>query len=73
MSIGRLFHFSVDLVLVSAVLAGVKRSTGITFKSEAIENSDVRTAVTKYLDVGEWVLDASVVFMNNSPYFIHKK
>ncbi|KAK9451623.1 uncharacterized protein V1518DRAFT_409057 [Limtongia smithiae] len=73
MSIGRIIHYSVDLVLVSAVLAGVKRSTGLAFKTDSIESTDVRSAVTKYLDVGEWVLDTSVAFMNSSPYFIRKR
>ncbi|KAK7205840.1 hypothetical protein BZA70DRAFT_277181 [Myxozyma melibiosi] len=71
--VGRLVHYSVDLVLLSAVLAGVKRSTGLMFKTESIESKDVRDAVTKYLDVGEWVLDTSVAFMNSSPYFVRKR
>ena len=37
-----------------------------------IENDDVRKYVKKYLDVGEWMFDNSVMFMNNSPYFERK-
>jgi hypothetical protein len=37
-----------------------------------IENEDVRKYVDKYLDIGEWVLDSSIVFMNTSPYFERK-
>ncbi|KAK9481292.1 hypothetical protein V1514DRAFT_323467 [Lipomyces japonicus] len=73
MVLGRLFHISVDLLLVSAVLAGVKRSTGLVLKTESIESSDFRNAVNKYLDVGEWVLDTSVALMNTSPYFTRKR
>lgn len=38
-----------------------------------IENEDIRKYVDKYLDIGEWVVDSSVVFMNNSPYFERKR
>ncbi|KAK9454880.1 hypothetical protein V1511DRAFT_501235 [Dipodascopsis uninucleata] len=71
--IGKIFHISFDLVLVSALLAGVKRSTGLEFKTETIESSDFRTAVTRYLDVGEWVLDTGVAFMSSSPYFTRRR
>ncbi|KAI9347859.1 hypothetical protein BD770DRAFT_395473 [Pilaira anomala] len=69
---GRLFHFTADAVLISAVLAGIKRNSGLQPATDKIENEDVRKYVNKYLDVGEWVVDSSVVFMNNSPYFERK-
>lgn len=31
MALGRLFHYAVDAVLVSTVLAGVRRSSGFTY------------------------------------------
>lgn len=37
-----------------------------------IENEDIRSYVQKYLNVGEWVLDNSIVYMNNSTYFERK-
>lgn len=37
-----------------------------------IENEEIRKYVNKYLDIGEWVIDSSVVFMNNSSYFERK-
>ncbi|KAI8082465.1 hypothetical protein BDF21DRAFT_462533 [Thamnidium elegans] len=70
---GRLFHFTADAVLISAVLAGVKRNSGLQPATSQIENEDVRKYVNKYLDIGEWVVDSSVTFMNNSPYFERKK
>ncbi|KAI9476631.1 DUF1748-domain-containing protein [Zychaea mexicana] len=69
---GRIFHFTADAVLISAVLAGIKRNTGLKPAVSQIENDDVRKYVQKYLDVGEWMFDNSVVFMNNSPYFERK-
>ncbi|KAK9319383.1 hypothetical protein V1517DRAFT_332725 [Lipomyces orientalis] len=73
MTFGKIVHLSFDLVLVSTVLAGVKRSTGLALKTEDIGSSDIRYAVDKYLGVGEWVLDASVMYMSNSPYFSRKR
>ncbi|KAK9472548.1 DUF1748-domain-containing protein [Dipodascopsis tothii] len=71
--LGKIVHYGVDLMLVSAVLAGVKRSTGLQFKADSIESTDVRTAVVRYLDVGEWLLDTGVAFMSTSTYFERKR
>ncbi|KAG2226781.1 hypothetical protein INT45_005746 [Circinella minor] len=69
---GRLFHYTTDAVIISAVLAGIKRNTGLQPAVSQIENDDVRTYVKKYLDIGEWMFDNTVMFMNNSPYFERK-
>ncbi|VVT56414.1 uncharacterized protein SAPINGB_P005046 [Magnusiomyces paraingens] len=71
-TIGKIVHLSVDLVLVSAVMAGVKRSTGLTLKTGEVENKDAKNLLEKYLDVGEWVFDTSVSFMSTSGYFERK-
>ncbi|ODQ63601.1 DUF1748-domain-containing protein [Nadsonia fulvescens var. elongata DSM 6958] len=68
----KLAHYSFDLVLISAVLAGVKRSSGYTFKADKFEDRNVKSVLTRYLDVGEWVLDQSVALMDATPYFIRK-
>ncbi|CAN6649525.1 mitofissin [Trichomonascus vanleenenianus] len=72
-TLGRLAHISFDLVLVSAIMAGVKRSTGLTLKTSDIESKDVKGFVDRYLDVGEWVFDTSIAFMGNSNYFERKR
>ncbi|KAG2212321.1 DUF1748-domain-containing protein [Mucor mucedo] len=69
---GRLFHFTADAVLISAVLAGIKRNSGLQPATSQIENDEIRKYADKYLSVGEWVVDSGVVFMNNSPYFERK-
>lgn len=71
--IGRLFHYGVDLVLISAVMAGVRRSTGLTPKTTTFDNKDAKGIFERYLDVGEWVFDTSVAFMGNSDYFERRK
>ncbi|KAG0283303.1 hypothetical protein BGZ96_012337 [Linnemannia gamsii] len=70
--LGKLFHYAADAILISAVLAGIKRSTGLTVASNKIESKDVRSAVDQYLGIGEWVVDQGIMFMSNSKYF-HKK
>jgi len=71
--LGRLIHFSFDAVLISAVLAGMKRSTGLTpsFKTDKVagENKEVQKWIDKYLSVGEWVMDQSVALAGSSSYF----
>ncbi|BFZ56939.1 hypothetical protein PYCC9005_003989 [Savitreella phatthalungensis] len=71
--LGRLFHWSFDAVLISAVLAGIKRSTGLTPKTNAIENKDVRSAVDKYLGLGEWFMDMSIGYVGSSAYFERRR
>ena len=82
--LGRVIHLGVDAILVSTVLAGIKRSTGLQsfhfhdrangrFKSDNIENKEFRGAVNKYLNVGDWVLDQSIAFMSSSSYFERKR
>ncbi|KAF8342339.1 uncharacterized protein EI90DRAFT_3116289 [Cantharellus anzutake] len=39
---GRLVHYGFDALLISAFLAGIKRSTGLTPRLSNIPNKDVR-------------------------------
>ncbi|CAI7587024.1 unnamed protein product [Penicillium glandicola] len=71
---GRLTHYAFDAVLLSAFLAGVKRSTGLTLNSDKItENKDVKKWVDSYLGVGEWVMDQSVAVMGSSAWFERRR
>ncbi|KAH8754230.1 duf1748 domain-containing protein [Hyaloscypha sp. PMI_1271] len=74
--VGRLAHYAFDAVLISAFLAGMKRSTGLTpsFKKEALtENKDINHWIDKYLGVGEWVMDQSVAIAGSSSWFERKR
>ncbi|KAK3832633.1 MAG: hypothetical protein JOS17DRAFT_742308 [Linnemannia elongata] len=71
--IGKLAHYAADAILVSAVIAGIKRSTGLSVATEKIESSDVRSYVEKYLSVGEVVIDQTAAFMSTSSYFERKR
>ncbi|KAF9089483.1 hypothetical protein BGX29_002142 [Mortierella sp. GBA35] len=70
---GKLFHYAADAILISAVLAGIKRSTGLTVASNKIESKDVRSAVDRYLGIGEWVMDQGILFMTSSKYFERRR
>ncbi|CAG8453797.1 197_t:CDS:2 [Dentiscutata erythropus] len=72
MQIGRLFHYATDAILISALLAGIKRSTGLTFATERIKNRNIRNIVNTFLGVGEWVMDKCIMYMSSSPYFVKK-
>lgn len=74
MVLGRLTHYAFDAVLISTILAGMKRSTGLTFKSESVSNSpEVKKWVDKYLDVGEFVMDSAVAAAGASGCFERKR
>ncbi|EJU04723.1 DUF1748-domain-containing protein [Dacryopinax primogenitus] len=57
MVIGRLIHYAVDAVLISTVLAGVKRSSGFAPDTLLISDPTARSLVDKYLGVGDSVFD----------------
>ncbi|KAI0204352.1 hypothetical protein F4808DRAFT_456802 [Astrocystis sublimbata] len=68
--LGRIGHYALDAVLISTILAGMRRSTGLTVKSDRITgDNEMNKWVTKYLGVGEWVLDQSVAFAGTSKFF----
>ncbi|ODV60433.1 DUF1748 domain-containing protein, partial [Ascoidea rubescens DSM 1968] len=68
--LGKALHYSIDLVLISTCLAGIKRTTGLTPKLDLVENKEIREYSQKYLNVGESVLDSSVGIMSSSSYFV---
>lgn len=62
-----------DAILISAVLAGIKRSTGLTPKTRDIESKDIRSVVDRYLGLGEWVMDVSIGYVGGSSYFERRR
>ncbi|KUJ18726.1 DUF1748-domain-containing protein, partial [Mollisia scopiformis] len=74
--LGKVAHYAFDAVLISTILAGMKRSTGLTpsFKKDSVsENKDVQVWIDKYLGVGEWVMDQSVALAGSSSWFERKR
>ncbi|GCF01324.1 hypothetical protein ZYGM_001798 [Zygosaccharomyces mellis] len=70
--LGKTIHVSIDLILVSTCLAGLRRNTGLTPKLQTIENITIRDYMTRYLNLGESVYDYSVATCGSSSYFVRK-
>jgi len=71
--LGTLVHIGVDAVLISAFLAGVKRSTGLTPNVSLVPNKDFRELLRTYLEVGEYVFDFAVVIFGRSDSFERRR
>ncbi|ORZ20637.1 hypothetical protein BCR42DRAFT_409182 [Absidia repens] len=69
----RIFHITLDAVLLSTILASIKRLTGIQPAVTKIKNKEIRGYVNQYLSVGEYVLDASIMYLNHSSYFERRR
>ncbi|PPQ73183.1 hypothetical protein CVT26_014782 [Gymnopilus dilepis] len=69
MVLGKLVHYTVDAVLLSTVVAGVRRSSGFTPDASAIPDPTVRSIAEKFLGVGETVFDMIQATAVNSSYF----
>ncbi|KAJ1972634.1 hypothetical protein H4R34_005345 [Dimargaris verticillata] len=70
--VGRLIHYAADAVLLSTILAGIRRASGLSFKSESIENKEVRSVVQSYLDLGERTFDFGTSLLAATKYFERK-
>ncbi|KAE9404514.1 DUF1748-domain-containing protein, partial [Gymnopus androsaceus JB14] len=66
-------HLGFDALLISAFLAGVKRTTGLTPALSHVPNKDVRQLVRSYLEFGEYAFDLAVVFFGRSSSFERKR
>jgi len=66
--LGRLVHYAADAVLLSTVLAGVKRSSGFTPDLEKVPES-ARAPAQTYLTIGETIYDFAQATIVNSAYF----
>ncbi|KAI5481881.1 hypothetical protein MNV49_000158 [Pseudohyphozyma bogoriensis] len=63
---GRLFHYTVDAFLISVVLAGIKRSTGLSPRVSNVGNKDLRQLANTYLELGEWGMDLMMYASNEA-------
>ncbi|KAK4183305.1 DUF1748-domain-containing protein [Podospora australis] len=70
--LGRLTHYAFDAVLISTILAGMQRSTGLTLKRKS-EDKSTNEWIDKYLGVGEWVMDQSVAIAGSSGWFERRR
>jgi len=52
---GHVMHIVVDAMLISVVLSGIKRNTGLTPCLMRIAHPELRKFMSAYLEAGEWV------------------
>ncbi|KAH9950105.1 DUF1748-domain-containing protein [Amylocystis lapponica] len=69
---GTLAHLGFDALLLSAFLAGVRRTTGLTPRLSQVPNKDIRQILRSYLEFGEYVFDFAVVVFGRSDSFERK-
>ncbi|PKI82613.1 hypothetical protein MVES_003404 [Malassezia vespertilionis] len=67
--LGRLFHYTTDVMLVSTVLAGIKHTSGLAVNVDAIPEQNVRGVLRSLLGAGEYLFESSLSFAQNSKYF----
>ncbi|KAI9637364.1 uncharacterized protein MKK02DRAFT_43290 [Dioszegia hungarica] len=69
MVLGRLFHWGFDAMAISALLAGVKKTTGFSPATEMIPDSSVRSIANGYLGAGETIFNLVSGQAVTSQYF----
>ncbi|KAF9493359.1 DUF1748-domain-containing protein [Pleurotus eryngii] len=67
--VGRVLGLAFDAVLVSTVLAGVRRTSGFAPDSNLISDTTMRSVAERFLGVGESVFDVVQAAAVNSAYF----
>ncbi|KAF8736582.1 hypothetical protein AX14_014318 [Amanita brunnescens Koide BX004] len=72
MVLGRLAHYALDAVLLSTVVAGVRRSSGFAPDTSLINDPSIRSLAERYLGVGDSVFDMIQAIAVNSPYCTRK-
>lgn len=72
MVLGRLVHYSADILFLSTILAGIKQTSGYTVNTELIPEGVGRTTAQTVLGVGETVFGYGVGFSCTSGYFVKK-
>lgn len=65
--VSTLTHASFDIVLLSVCLAGIRRSTGLTFQTSYFTSKNHRKILEFVVGVGENVFDIAVAFMSAYP------
>ncbi|KZT12613.1 DUF1748-domain-containing protein [Laetiporus sulphureus 93-53] len=70
---GTLIHLGFDALLLSAFLAGIRRTTGLTPKLSDVPNKDIRQLLRSYLEFGEYIFDFAVVVFGRSSSFERRR
>ncbi|KAK0539272.1 hypothetical protein OC834_000123 [Tilletia horrida] len=68
--LSRLFHYAADAVMVSTILAGVKRTSGLSPDLTKIPEGTPRDVTGKFLGFGEFTFDSLMAAAHASSYFV---
>ncbi|KAH7928266.1 DUF1748-domain-containing protein [Leucogyrophana mollusca] len=69
MVLGKVMHYTMDAVLLSTVMAGIRRSSGFTPETSGISDPTLRSIADRFLGVGETIFDMAQATAVNSEYF----
>ncbi|EIW67342.1 hypothetical protein M231_02516 [Tremella mesenterica] len=67
--IGKLVHYTFDALALSAILAGVKKSTGFSPATNLIPDSSIKSFADGYLSAGETLFNVVAGQAVSSQYF----
>ncbi|KAJ1945194.1 hypothetical protein FBU59_002380 [Linderina macrospora] len=65
--VGTLAHASFDIVLISMILSGIRRSTGLMLNTSIVGDKKHRRVLGFVVGLGERLFDISVAFMSAYP------
>ncbi|GMK54356.1 hypothetical protein CspeluHIS016_0109420 [Cutaneotrichosporon spelunceum] len=66
---GRLTRIAIDLIAVSTLLAGIKRSTGYALHTGRVKDKTFHNLLVAYLGIGENIFAFCCGFAVSSSYF----
>ncbi|RSH88644.1 hypothetical protein EHS25_002871 [Saitozyma podzolica] len=69
MVLGRLTHYAFDALAISAIFAGVKKSTGFAPATNLIPDSSIKSIADSYFSAGEVVFNMITGQAVTSQYF----
>ncbi|GMM33458.1 hypothetical protein DASC09_007830 [Saccharomycopsis crataegensis] len=69
MALGKLTHYTIDLLLLSMLFAGIRRDTGYYLDPSQFSSYDVRRYLAKYLSYGEKAYDYFLTLIKYTGYF----
>ncbi|KAG7562928.1 hypothetical protein FFLO_01618 [Filobasidium floriforme] len=69
MVLGRLAHYGFDLLAVSTIVAGIKKTTGFAPQTALISDDTARSVADSYLGIGETIFASLSGIAVNSQYW----
>jgi len=69
MVLGRLLHYTLDAIMLSTVVAGIRRSSGFEPQTALIPEQNIRSVAESFLGVGETIFDIAQATAVSSSYW----